>query len=220
MMDKTALNDQRLSLRAKGLLAYLLSKPPDWSPRVKEVCSHCQEGREAVETAFRELETLGYAKKMTIRGSRGAFGGKQWCLFERPELSTEEPKNRKPVLPVHTNNSMSTKNKALAGSSDFREVSVKGLELINREQLVGEAKAMVERILGSLKGTRFWEVWIQRAEQCPFRTECAIGWLEEDLATIELLRKSQRRAPVIRNVGGKADWYFNRVNLETARIME
>lgn len=30
MMDKTFLEDDRLSYKAKGLLAYLLSKPDDW----------------------------------------------------------------------------------------------------------------------------------------------------------------------------------------------
>lgn len=78
-IDNRALGDRRLSYRARGLLAYLLSKPPTWKPRAEEIVKDAIEGRDAIRTAFKELKRYGYA---VLRQTRA---GKEWTIYEVPE---------------------------------------------------------------------------------------------------------------------------------------
>jgi len=63
VIDKTALEDPRLSFRAKGIHAYLLSRPDNWAPNRDQLAKVSREGRDAVVAALSELETFGYFKR-------------------------------------------------------------------------------------------------------------------------------------------------------------
>jgi len=73
MIDKTALEDPRLSFRAKGLHAYLLAKPDNWTPNREQLASASKEGRDAVEIALRELKMCGYFERKRERCADGTF---------------------------------------------------------------------------------------------------------------------------------------------------
>lgn len=61
-LDTTALNDPRLSFRAKGLHAYLLSKPDDWQVYIAHLEEESpREGKDAIRGAIKELEAAGAA---------------------------------------------------------------------------------------------------------------------------------------------------------------
>lgn len=57
------LEDARLSFRARGLAAYLLSKPDDWVIRVEALAREAREGEKAILTAMRELAAYGYLRR-------------------------------------------------------------------------------------------------------------------------------------------------------------
>lgn len=78
-IDNRALSDKRLSYRARGILAYLLSKPNNWQIRSEDVIKNGKEGRDAVRNAFRELATCGYAQL------RNTATGREWAIYEAPE---------------------------------------------------------------------------------------------------------------------------------------
>ena len=59
-IDKNALQDERLSWKAKGLLAYLLSLPDDWQIYINELKNHAKDGRDSTRTAMNELIKFGY----------------------------------------------------------------------------------------------------------------------------------------------------------------
>ena len=48
MLDKTFLEDDRLSFKAKGILAYLLSKPDNWKVIVGNLVKYSKDGKSAV----------------------------------------------------------------------------------------------------------------------------------------------------------------------------
>jgi hypothetical protein len=63
--------DRRLSFRARGVLAYILSLPPNAKTTVEAIAREGTEGREAVRKAMAELEAQGYVKRVKERDGRG-----------------------------------------------------------------------------------------------------------------------------------------------------
>lgn len=126
-IDNAILNDSRLSWRARGVMAYLLSKPDEWIARPAEVMKHGKEGRDAIQIVFRELESLGYMKLVHTPGK-----GSQWVVFESPEpenlnLSISEP--REPENPVPENQALSTPENLIISSLKSRSLSNEGEEV-------------------------------------------------------------------------------------------
>ena len=97
----TFLRDERLSWKAKGVLAYLLSKPDDWEVKVVDLIKRSRDGREAVYSAINELLSIGYMQR-TAERFKGKFVGCEYILFETgmPQVAnlpvTENPNAEKP----------------------------------------------------------------------------------------------------------------------------
>src|SRR5262245_621112 len=61
-------HDPRLSLVAKGLLAYLLSLPPNWEVRHDQLRQELGIGRKILDKAFKELIAAGYVVRDEMQG--------------------------------------------------------------------------------------------------------------------------------------------------------
>lgn len=93
-----------LSMRAKGLLAYLLSLPENWELHKTEVQKHFTDGRDAVFHAFQELERKGYIQGKKYRDEKGLFRY-QYTVYEEPQTIPHNPEriNRYgPTVSVNT----------------------------------------------------------------------------------------------------------------------
>jgi len=96
LINKTALRDKRISLRAAGLWARCLSYPNDWKFSIKQLASECKEGKCAIYSTMKELIEYGYVLRIEYyeKGSDGKFmsgrGGIEYIFFEFP--ATEEEK--------------------------------------------------------------------------------------------------------------------------------
>lgn len=75
---RSFIDDETISWRAKGILIYLLSKPPNWQVYEQDIIRHSKEGRDAVRVAIKELMTAGYMLKVRQRISKGTFGGNEY----------------------------------------------------------------------------------------------------------------------------------------------
>jgi Transcriptional regulators len=84
IIGNTGLKDERLSLKSKGLLAYMLSLPDDWVFYETELIAHSKDGRDAVRSALKELEKAGYLERNQIREDSGKFGQKEWKVWDEP----------------------------------------------------------------------------------------------------------------------------------------
>jgi hypothetical protein len=83
-IDNKTLQDKRLSWKATGLLAYLLSLPPDWHITLQHLCNAKSDGLHATQSALKELERHAHAKFERPKDRRGLFTGSVWRVSERP----------------------------------------------------------------------------------------------------------------------------------------
>ena len=97
MLNKTSLNDKKLSWKAKGLHAYLMSLPDDWKIYIEELMTHAKDARDSTRTAVNELIDAGYIKRTDIKDERGRFCGKEYIVYETPLEKDASPENGKPV---------------------------------------------------------------------------------------------------------------------------
>jgi hypothetical protein len=105
ILDRSTVNDDRLSFRALGLLTYILDKPDDWRITGAELArGESREGRDAVLTALRELETAGYLRRERIRKPDGTFNTISTVYSQPVDVATDtgepEPGFPAPVSPA------------------------------------------------------------------------------------------------------------------------
>lgn len=77
-----ALRDKRLSLKAKGLYAFISSLPDEWDFTVKGLEAVLKEAHGSIQTALIELEECGYLKRVQHREKKGHFGSVDYILTE------------------------------------------------------------------------------------------------------------------------------------------
>lgn len=96
-LNKAALWNQNLSLKATGLWARCLSRPDDWSFNVIEMARNMKEGRRAIYGAIDELIKEGYAIRLEHyeKNNIGKFigGGVEYIFFEFKPTEEEKQKH-------------------------------------------------------------------------------------------------------------------------------
>lgn len=92
-LNKQALWDSNLSLKATGLWARCMSRPNDWRFSITELAGKCKEGRRAIDGAMQELIEHRYACRLEYseRADDGKFktGGVEYVFFEFPASDEE-----------------------------------------------------------------------------------------------------------------------------------
>lgn len=88
IVDNNVLDDSRLSLKAKGLFAYLWRQPDDWEYYESEIVKHSKDSRDGVRSGIQELEKWGYLRRKQKR-ENGKFSGLFWELTEYPVKENE-----------------------------------------------------------------------------------------------------------------------------------
>lgn len=93
-VDKGFIEDKSLSLKAKGMLLYLLSLPDDWKVFLDELADHHKDGRDSVKSAIRELKDKHYVVFNRPTDKNGKFIEGVYLVYELPQ--TDFPPVGKP----------------------------------------------------------------------------------------------------------------------------
>ena len=90
VMAKFHLRDKRLSLKAKGMMSFLLALPDDWEYTIEGLVTQLKDGTTAVRAALKELEACGYMKIGRERDKAGRLRGAVYTIYENPAEETAE----------------------------------------------------------------------------------------------------------------------------------
>lgn len=88
MMQREALQRADMSMKAKGLLAYIMSLPTDWVIHQNELVTHFTDGDKAVRSATNELIKAGYLVRHQSRAESGHFSE---VTYTAVDFICEEP---------------------------------------------------------------------------------------------------------------------------------
>lgn len=119
-IDKYFLEDENLSFEAKGLMAYVLSKPNNWTIRKTDLIKRSKSGKTRIESAMLELMSNGYLNWYRLREDDGTFGEWVYDVYERPDFNPEAEKFIKEGI----ERIQARKNKNKARASKNKSVSV------------------------------------------------------------------------------------------------
>jgi len=97
-MNRVAVQDERLSYKAVGLLVYLLSKPDDWRTIVNDLVNRHTDGKDSVRAGLNELIECGYIIRQQPREESGTFRTVEYDVCETPQAGFPEA-----VKPVAAN---------------------------------------------------------------------------------------------------------------------
>ena len=83
-ISRALAQDSRLTFEARGVLAYLLSKPGDWEIKVTDLQREGNTGRDRTYRILRELRDAGYLHRDCERKDDGTFVWGPYRLYEVP----------------------------------------------------------------------------------------------------------------------------------------
>lgn len=84
IVPNSLLKNKELSLRAKGLMSFLLSLSDNFVIYKVALNKFSKEGRDATLTAFKELVDHGYIVEVCIRDEKGQFKGYNYITYDEP----------------------------------------------------------------------------------------------------------------------------------------
>ena len=102
-IPNSILTSPDISLKAKGILALMLSLPDNWKFSIEGIASKCKESKECISNAIKELESAGYVKRTMKHGDDGKITGMEYEIFEEPYtvVEAEERNEEKPCEDKH-----------------------------------------------------------------------------------------------------------------------
>jgi hypothetical protein len=80
--------DSRLSMEARWLLSYLLSKPDNWTVVIGDIIKKGNCGRDKARKMIAELVEFGYAEREQVRED-GKFGSSVLVIFDEPSTGND-----------------------------------------------------------------------------------------------------------------------------------
>lgn len=84
IISNAFLRDTNISLKAKGLLAIIMSLPEDWDFSISGISTLLPEGKTAIYSAINELKEFGYCTMESVRDEKGRVQGNDYSFFEEP----------------------------------------------------------------------------------------------------------------------------------------
>lgn len=175
VVDNFALRDDRLSLKARGLLVTMMSLPDNWKFSENGLCSILpKDGQASIRSGLKELESAGYLTRTRTRDSCGRVSDVVWTICDKPRL--ENPSVVNPNLGNRPQLNTKESNTEKRNTDNTRSASVpldfdrfwKAYPLKKAKQAALKAwkkinpdKQFAETIISAVEKQKRWEDWIR-----------------------------------------------------------
>ena len=230
VMSNYHLRDKELSLKAKGLLSFMLSLPPEWDYSVNGLIAVCKEGEASITTTLKELEAHKYLQIVKMRDPSGKFIY-EYNIYEKPyggypevdypevenqgQINTKEINTNKiNTKEINTNNIMHQNGISSTGSKEVRhknEISSKEVrhkkEIDSKE--IRHKYGMYDNVL--LTDTQFEKLttefptdWQERIDRMSEYMKSTGKVYKDHLATIRAWARKEKK----QNPKNEYDWSF------------
>lgn len=198
--------DQRLSMEARWLLGYLLSKPDNWTVRMGDIANKGACGRDKARRMVNELVEHGYAEKDQQRDD-GRFGKLSLVIYDEPKERRDFnlqgsgvaslPQTENPSTVNPSTETPSTVNAALVNTDNLASTESSFERERGRDEGLEENPKTVERAFE--KAYRAWPTSIGDS-----RPEALKAWLglsaDERVAAAD---EAQRYLTAVKATGRK-----------------
>ncbi|WP_242320997.1 DnaD domain protein [Bacillus cereus group sp. BfR-BA-01354] len=98
-INNTGLRDERLSWKAKGILAYILSLPDDWVFYMEEIATHAKDKISSLYSGMKELKKYGYVKRFPVKDEKGKIIKWETIVYEVPQEENPHAENPQMDIP-------------------------------------------------------------------------------------------------------------------------
>ena len=152
--------DKTISLKAKGLLAFMMSVPPDWDYSLAGLAACNKDGLVSVRSALQELEDNFYVKLTKVRNEKGQIIDMQYDVSDEPVFGNrieekpflenpkaDNPKTEKPLSENRTQLNTNTLN--------TKELNTKVIKDIVQEQEEPIPYAEIITYFNEVAGTHY-----------------------------------------------------------------
>ncbi|QPW49585.1 DnaD domain protein [Bacillus thuringiensis] len=95
-INNTGLRDKRLTWKAKGILAYILTLPDDWVFYMEEIATHAKDKLDSLKSGMKELKKYGYVKRFPVKDGKGKIIRWETIIYEVPQ--EEYPQEENPLM--------------------------------------------------------------------------------------------------------------------------
>ncbi|MCL9971568.1 DnaD domain protein [Anoxybacillus kestanbolensis] len=206
-MSKVGLQDDRLSWKAKGLLAYMLSMPDNWTFYNEELMKHSPDGSSTFKAAMNELKQYGYVVRQKVKDEKGKFVGWETVVYEEPvENDTRKVENRpsenRPSENRPSENRPSENRPSeidpLLNNKELNNKELSNKELSNKENNV---------VVAVVNAHRFYQE--NFGVESPFIGECIDRWIDdigEELVIEAMKRALKQNKSCVYAEGILKDW--------------
>ena len=99
LKNRMAVEDGRLSWKAKGIHDYLMSKPDHWEANITEIAKAGKDGVDSVRSGVQELIDHGYMRRVRATDDKGKVIEWRLDTFEIPDV--ENPDVENPILVIN-----------------------------------------------------------------------------------------------------------------------
>ena len=140
IVDKAFLLNEKISLKAKGLLALLLSYPDNWQFYEAEIVQHAADKANSLSSGLKELIENGYIVRKLGKDETGKFKGYEYHIYEKPITEkpimenpiTEKPITEKPIMENPITENPITENPVLLNNKDTKNKVTKNKNTKNK----------------------------------------------------------------------------------------
>ncbi|PLA44557.1 hypothetical protein [Lactobacillus jensenii] len=167
ILSNSVIRDERLSWKARGIFAYLMSLPEDWTFHQAEIAKHSPDGLASLRAGLKELQKYKYLSISRERDSKtGTLGESVWILDDSPIFDypiLDKPILDKPILDnrklLNTNTTNYLDNKLLI--DDEEDARARASKIISQFKKAGlplaysgaTFKAQIEQLTKLIKET-------------------------------------------------------------------